>query len=185
MVKIQALSLFIKKLCSNSTIQLNRVRFTAPNVVYGEIVSRGFFVFLLWKPWPLYRTDMSLMHIAVVPMYLHFRDIQIPYVVGWGRGWKGKEGKGTRCLITFPAAAAATGVTGTAGNGHLRQSRRLRPRGWGCVHGPSITWFLFAWTEICTLLSQAWIKTCSCQGFLFFSPSPWDIGRGNYNVNIG
>lgn len=67
---------FHKKLYSNSTIQENRVYFTAPNVVYREVIFPEvfFFVFLLSKPWPLYRIDVSLMQISMAPMYLYVRE---------------------------------------------------------------------------------------------------------------
>lgn len=109
----------------------------------------------------------------------------------WSLCWR----KGERCLIlpAAPAAAGAIGAEGAIGakgaigvegDWRLQQSRRLRPRGWGSVHGPSTTRFLFAWTEICTLLSQAWIKTCPCQGFFFFPIGyrGWKI-QCQYRVN--
>jgi len=80
---------FYKKLYSESTIQQNGVYFTAPNVVYREVVPRGFLVFPLSKPWPLYRTDTLLTPSAMVPTYFHIRDGQLQNAPGWGRGGGG------------------------------------------------------------------------------------------------
>lgn len=75
MVKIQALSLFIKN-CT-AIVLFKKTEYISQHRMWSieRLFSRGFFfVFLLSKPWPLYRIDMSLMQISMVPMYLYVRE---------------------------------------------------------------------------------------------------------------
>lgn len=91
MVKIQAVSLFIKN-CA-AIVLFKKTEYISQHQMWSteRLFPEGFFLLFssFEKPWPLYRLDMSLRQIAMAPMYLYIRDIQLQSMPGWGWGGGG------------------------------------------------------------------------------------------------